>query len=45
MMEVDRHARLVNQARLRRLSLDHADEVRIFCAHDAVEFELLAALR
>jgi len=42
MMEVDRAARLSNQDRLRRLSLDHGDEVRIFCAHDAVEFELLA---
>lgn len=43
MMEVDRAARLDNQKRLRRLSLDHGDEVRIFCAHDAVEFEILAA--
>jgi glyoxylase-like metal-dependent hydrolase (beta-lactamase superfamily II) len=41
LMEVDRKARLSNQARLRRLSLDRSD-VRIFCAHDAVEFELLA---
>ena len=41
MMEVDRTARLRNQHRLRRLSLDHGDEVRIFCAHDAVEFEIL----
>ncbi len=44
MMEVDRHARLSNQAKLRRLSLDHDDEVRIFCAHDPVEFEILAGL-
>ena len=43
MMEVDRAARLHNQQRLRRLSLDHGDEVRIFCAHDPVEFELLAS--
>jgi len=42
MMEVDRAARLENQKRLRRLSLDHGDEVRIFCAHDPVEFEILA---
>ncbi|MBW6530568.1 MBL fold metallo-hydrolase [Sphingomonas citri] len=42
LMEVDRSARLANQRRLRRLSLDHAGEVRMFCAHDAVEFELLA---
>lgn len=39
MMEVDRQQRLANQERLRRLSLDAASEVRIFCAHDAVEFE------
>ncbi len=42
MMEVDRAARLENQKKLRRLSIDHADEVRIFCAHDPVEFDLLA---
>jgi hypothetical protein len=42
-MEVDRAARLENQKKLRRLSLDHGNEVRIFCAHDPVEFELLAA--
>jgi glyoxylase-like metal-dependent hydrolase (beta-lactamase superfamily II) len=43
MMEVDRAARLSNQKKLRRLSLEHAGEVRIFCAHDAVEFEMLAS--
>lgn len=43
MMEVDREARLRNQNRLRRLSLDHASEVRMFCGHDPVEFALLAA--
>ena len=42
MMEVDSAARLANQARLRRLSLDHDDEVRIFCAHDPVELDVLA---
>lgn len=42
MMEVDRWARLTNQARLRRLSLERAGETRIFCAHDPVEFALLA---
>jgi len=42
LMEVDRAARLDNQARLRRLSLDRTD-VRIFCAHDAAEFDLLAS--
>lgn len=43
LMEVDRGARLANQRRLRQLSLDHAGEVRIFCAHDAVELDLLQA--
>ncbi len=42
MMEVDRFARLANQQRLRRLSCDHASTVRMFCAHDALECELLA---
>lgn len=42
MMEVDRAARLANQAKLRRLSLDHGGEVRIFCAHDPVEFQILS---
>jgi glyoxylase-like metal-dependent hydrolase (beta-lactamase superfamily II) len=43
LMEVDRTARLANQTRLRSLSLDRADEVRVFCAHDVVEFNLLSA--
>ncbi|HEY0414668.1 MAG TPA: hypothetical protein VGD66_16155 [Allosphingosinicella sp.] len=43
MMEVDRSQRLENQARLRRLSLAHAAEVKILCAHDPVEFERAAA--
>src|SRR3546814_3403 len=43
LMEVDRQARLLNQDRLRRLSLQQAKDVRIFCAHDAVEFDLLCA--
>ena len=43
LMEVDRAARLGNQQRLRDLQRDHGDEVRIFCAHDVVEFDLLAA--
>ena len=45
MMNVDLAARLHNQQRVRQLSLDHGDEVRIFCAHDVVEFELLAGRR
>lgn len=42
MMEVDRSARLINQQRLRDLSVQHADDLRIFCAHDLVEFEALS---
>lgn len=45
MIEVDRSARLRSQARLRQLSLDHADELRIFRSHDAVEFDFLASER
>jgi glyoxylase-like metal-dependent hydrolase (beta-lactamase superfamily II) len=39
LMEVDRASRLRNQARLRALSIEHADEVRLICGHDPVEFE------
>lgn len=42
LMEVDRAARLGNQARLRDLQREHGSEVRIFSAHDAVEFDLLS---
>ena len=42
LMNVDAHARRANQERLRRLSIDHGDEVRLFCAHDVLEFEALA---
>jgi glyoxylase-like metal-dependent hydrolase (beta-lactamase superfamily II) len=41
LMEVDRSARLHNQARLRNLVQERPDEVHIFCAHDAAEFERL----
>ncbi len=37
-VQVDREARLRNRARLRALVRDHDDEVRVFCAHDPVEF-------
>jgi len=37
MMEVDRSARLANQHRLWTLSLEHRDEVTLFCSHDAQE--------
>ena len=39
MMETHREQRLANQARVRRLSVDHAGEVRVVCSHDPVEFE------
>ncbi len=39
MMEVDRPARLGNQHRLWTLSLEHRDEVTLFCSHDAKELE------
>jgi len=39
LMEVDADSRMTNQARLRRLSIEHRDEVSIACAHDAVELE------
>ncbi|MCC5607154.1 MBL fold metallo-hydrolase [Nostoc sp. CHAB 5834] len=41
-MEVDRKARLSNQDKLRALSLDHSNEVRLFCSHDAIEFKTFA---
>lgn len=44
MMEVDRKARLHNQARLHTLSINHRD-VRLFCSHDAVEFKTFANYR
>ncbi|MGB3050232.1 MAG: hypothetical protein WBB42_04505 [Polyangiales bacterium] len=40
-VEIDRKSRLHNQGRLRELAAAHGDEVRIFCAHDRVEFERL----
>jgi glyoxylase-like metal-dependent hydrolase (beta-lactamase superfamily II) len=43
LMEVDRIARLDNQARLRRLSMEHRHELKIVCAHDPLEFESAAA--
>ncbi|MBD2307606.1 MBL fold metallo-hydrolase [Chroococcidiopsis sp. FACHB-1243] len=42
MMEVDRQARIYNQQRLHALSLDRNKDVRLFCSHDAVEFETFA---
>ena len=45
LMEVDRARRLDNQARLRRLSIDAPEGVRLICAHDPVEFERCVAGR
>jgi glyoxylase-like metal-dependent hydrolase (beta-lactamase superfamily II) len=42
LMEEDRILRLQNQERLRGLVRDHSEELRIFSAHDAVEFDMLA---
>jgi glyoxylase-like metal-dependent hydrolase (beta-lactamase superfamily II) len=43
MMEVDREARLANQERLRALRCTHDSEVKLFCSHDAAEFDRLRA--
>ncbi|MGH3331846.1 MAG: MBL fold metallo-hydrolase [Nocardioidaceae bacterium] len=43
MVEMDRPSRLSNQQRLRELHAAHGDEVTVFSAHDAAEFEALAA--
>jgi glyoxylase-like metal-dependent hydrolase (beta-lactamase superfamily II) len=42
LLEKDRAARLANQARLRLLRRDHADDIELFCAHDPLEYERLA---
>jgi glyoxylase-like metal-dependent hydrolase (beta-lactamase superfamily II) len=42
LMQRDKEARLGNQERLRTLKADHGDQVTVFCAHDAVEFDALA---
>ncbi|SOB87298.1 Metallo-beta-lactamase superfamily protein [Sphingomonas guangdongensis] len=39
LMEVDARSRLLNQARLRELSIGRAGQVTIACAHDPVELE------
>ena len=44
MMEVDREARLGNQARLRELKHRHGSEVTIFCSHDELELEAMQRL-
>lgn len=45
MMETDRRLRLANQQRVRRLSVERADKVRVICAHDPVELERCQAGR
>jgi glyoxylase-like metal-dependent hydrolase (beta-lactamase superfamily II) len=44
MMDVDRKSRIYNQERLHALSLDRSKDVRLFCSHDAVEFQAFANL-
>ena len=44
LMQVDADARMANQRRVRTLSTDHTDAVRIFCAHDLIEFEALTGV-
>jgi glyoxylase-like metal-dependent hydrolase (beta-lactamase superfamily II) len=41
LMEVDRRQRLSNQRRLRQLIARHGAEVRVFSAHDALEYVAL----
>jgi hypothetical protein len=43
LMQVDGTARHRNQERLRSLRADHGSEVTMFCAHEAAEFDALAA--
>ncbi|WP_205473032.1 MBL fold metallo-hydrolase [Nocardioides sp. SYSU D00038] len=41
LVQMDRRARHANQERLRELHAAHADEVTVFCAHDASELDRL----
>lgn len=41
MMEVDRKQRLFNQRRLRELVANHSSDVKVFSAHDAIEYMAL----
>lgn len=45
LMQVDRDKRMTNQERLRRLSIEHRDDVTVACAHDVTEFEACVAGR
>lgn len=42
LMEVDRKTRLLNQDRLHKLAIEHGKDVRLFCSHDALEFNAFA---
>ncbi len=42
MMQVDGETRLHNLAKLREIAGNHADQVKIFCSHDPVEFSRFA---
>ncbi len=44
LVAVDNDRRLANQERLRLLAKEHAQEVRVFCAHDDVELDRARAL-
>jgi glyoxylase-like metal-dependent hydrolase (beta-lactamase superfamily II) len=41
--DTDREARIANRERLRALNVAHGREVRVFCAHDPVEYDGVAA--
>jgi glyoxylase-like metal-dependent hydrolase (beta-lactamase superfamily II) len=43
--DMDRAARIANQARVRELVAHHGDQVTVFCAHDPVELDRLQATR
>ena len=42
LMAVDNKARRTNEARLRDLAVNQADEVTVFCAHDKAQYDALA---
>lgn len=44
-MAQDNKARRLNQQRLRELSCTHPEELTLFCSHDALEFERVAATK
>lgn len=41
-VQMDKKARYANQDRLRSLHAEHGEEITIFCAHDATEYDALA---